>query len=329
MSTRRLRKIVLLVLAVLVGAGWSGDHWPERRQRIEAMTVVEKEELRRRLERFAALAPAEQERLRRLHRDIETDSEADHLRVVMDHYHRWLMTLSSYHRAELQQLEPAERIKRIKSMLDDQTVREKKRLTPQDLAALTTWMEQYAVRHEARYLEMIPENQRQNYQKAAPTVRPRLLFGMVWWRWQRWGGSKAPALTEEDLASLRAVLSSDARSHIDGKPPAEQRMVAAGWIRQAVQQHMGLWDMKSQPGLSDEDLARFFEKEVTDQQRDHLLSLPNEEMQRDLRQMYVISKRGSDLHGRPDRAKKKVAPDLANPLKQKKPRPKETGPVSP
>jgi hypothetical protein len=320
--------VVVLVLAVLAQAGWSGDEWSDRRQRIEAMTPAEKEDLRRRQERFATLEPVEQERLRRLHRELEADPEADQLRRVMDRYHQWLMTLSSYHRAELQQLEPAERIKRIKTMLDEQSQRDAKRLGPQDLATLTGWMERYAARYEARFLEMLPENQRQNYQKAVPSMRPRLLFGMVWWRWQKWGTPKMPGLSEEDLSDLKSVLSPEARAHVEGKAPGEQRMVVNGWIRQAVQHHMASLDLKSQPGISDEDLARFFEKELTDQQRDHLLSLPNEEMQRELRQLYVISKRGGDMHSRADRPKKKPGSE-ANPLKPKKPRAKDPVPASP
>ena len=83
---------------------------------------------------------------------------------------------------------------------------------------------------------------------------------------------------------------------------------------------MAAWDMKFPPGINDQDLARFFEKDLTDQQRDHLLSLPNEDMQRELRQLYNMSKRGFDAHGRADRAKKKSA---ADPLKPKRTRVKD------
>ena len=321
MSGHRSWKIVLLMLAVLAGTGWSGDSSSEKRRRIEAMTPGEREELRRRHERFASLDPAEQERLRRLHRELEADPEAEHLREVMDHYHQWLMTLSLYHRAELQQLDPSERVKRVKSMLEEQAQREAKRLGVQDLATLTGWMERYALQHEARFLDMVPENQRQNYQKAAPAMRPRMLFAMVWWRWQRWGMPKMPGLTEEELADLKSVLSPEARAHVDGKPPGEQRQIVTGWIRQAVQQHLASLDLKSQPGMSDEELAKFFEKDLSDQQRGHLLSLPNEEMQRELRQLYTMAKRGGDMHNRGDRPKKKTG--LENPLKVKKPRAKE------
>jgi hypothetical protein len=326
MSGHRSWKIVLLVLAVLAGVGWSGDNWSEQRRRIEGMTAGEKEELRRRHERFASLQPAEQERLRRLHHELEADPEAEHLRQVMERYHEWLMTLSSYHRAELQQLEPLERVKRIKSMLEEQAQRDAKRLGSQDLAAVTGWMERYALQHETRFLEMIPENQRQNYQKAAPTARPRMLFAMVWWRWQRWGMPKMAGLTEDEIVDLKGVLSPEARDNVEGKPPGEQRQIVNGWIRQAVQQHMASLDLKSQPGISDGELARFFEKELNDQQRDHLLSLPNEEMQRELRQLYVMAKRG-ELHNRGDRPKKK--PALDNPLKGKKTRVKEMMPGNP
>ena len=219
MSRRQPQITVLLLLAVLASAGWSGDPWTDRRERIEAMSPAEKEELRHRQERFSALTPVEQQRIRRLHLDLEADPDADHLRDVMSRYHRWLTTLSSYHRAELLQLEPAERVKRIKTMLDEQSQREAKRLGPQDLAALTAWMEQYAKRYETRFLETAPEGQRQNYQKAAPSARPRILFGIVWWRWQRWNSPKLPIMTEEEIVELKAAISPEARKHLEGKPP--------------------------------------------------------------------------------------------------------------
>ena len=42
------------------------------------------------------------------------------------------------------------------------------------------------------------------------------------------------------------------------------------------------------PRADDQCLAEFFEKGLNDQQRDQLLTLPSEEMQRKLLQMYLM-----------------------------------------
>jgi len=127
-------------------------------------------------------------------------------------------------------------------------------------------------------------------------------FGSVWWRWQRVGLSKMPSIGESEVADLKSSLSPEALALLEGKSLAEQRGILAGWIRQAIRHSMASFDMKGRSAITDEDLARFFEKELTDQQRDRLLSLPNEEMQRELRQMYLMSKRG--MGDRPNRFRK-------------------------
>ena len=74
-------------------------HAVPRRRRVESMGLGEKEQLLRIEERFIGLAPEEQQRLRRLHEELQTDPDAQRLRPIMHRYCEWLKTLSSYSRA--------------------------------------------------------------------------------------------------------------------------------------------------------------------------------------------------------------------------------------
>jgi len=270
------------------------DSLTQRRQRIETMTVAEKEQLRRRQEQFAAFSPAEQQRLRRLHQQLQRDPDADQLRRVLDGYCRWLKTLPPHRQAELLELEGAERIKRIKRLCREQAGRGK-RLGPEDTEGLLRWMQEYASRHEARLTEALPEARRQQLNKLNPQARRRMVTWLMWQRWQMPGPGKPPRPDDDDLADLRSKLSAATRKRLEGKPSAEQWRTIAGWIHQVLRHQSAARRLKGPlPPDHEKQLAHFFEHQLSDQQRDRLLSLPGDQMQRELRRLYMMHLRGPE-----------------------------------
>lgn len=295
------------LFAIGLAQAVAADDLDDRRQRVAAMSSDEKEELHRRQERFAALDTGEQDRLRALHRDLEADSDSEHLRQVMSSYHHWLTSLPPYRRAELQQLEPAERIKRIKALLREQSDRDRQGLSIADVAALSAWMDRCASRQESQFLEFLPESQRQEILRVSPTQRHRYLFCLAWLRWQKGGSSKPAILTDDDLAEIQQILSENARKRMADRSIADQRGQASHWIKQLVQQEMTAGRLRPWlPPVREEELAKFFEKDLNDEQRDNLMSMPADQMIRELRQMYSVSpRRAAELAARAaDRGKK-------------------------
>lgn len=293
-SARRLAAAILLAVAcdclALSEIRAAEESLAVRRERIARMPADQREDLRRRLERFQALDPKEQARLRALHEEIERDPQSAELQQVVDRYHQWLVSLSPLRRAELADLKPDERIGRIKVYLDEQSQRDSKRLTAQDQAALMRWMGEVAKQREAQLLTTLPEAQKRKLNEYPPAKRSLVLFVTMWWRWQAAASTSKIPLGEQELADLLKVLSPEARQRLQSKPVPDQWHVVETWIRQVVRmQGMSGGNKPLLPIVNEEGMARFFESGMTDEQRDHLLSLSGDEMQRELRRMYMGS----------------------------------------
>ena len=97
------------LLFVLIPLSYaSADDSPAvRRERIESMTAAEKEQLLEREAEFESLAPSKQERIKKLHEELQHAADAAQLRQVMHRYHEWLNSLPSYQRAQLLEMAPA------------------------------------------------------------------------------------------------------------------------------------------------------------------------------------------------------------------------------
>jgi hypothetical protein len=324
---RRDTWIALAVLGTATACGallWANESLADRRQRIENMTEKERDGLRRRADRFAALDPAEQQRLRCLQQDLEHDPQAEHLRTVLHNYHKWLASLPDARRDELMAAEPAQRLKQIKLLLDAQPQPDLVRLSPRDAAGLARWLEEFARRHEAVLLESLPESKRplasQRLAKLNEPERGRLLTHALWEHWRVVGvGGRSPLLSERDLVPLRGHLTADTRRRLETKPSSEQMALVTRWVGQLVHQQFKQGAAAGLFSVGDEELANFFEHVLTDEQRDQLLRLPADDMQRDLRKKFWATAKadwtGRGLH--PSRPKRAGSADGEKPPKAK------------
>lgn len=279
--------LIPVVAGVLLGAvGRAEDPEAERRRRIEkiqTMSPPEKKQLLRQYDRFRAFSPAEQQRLRQLHEQIQNDPDADRLRRIMQAYCRWLKSLPAYRRAELLNLEPAERIERIRQIRDE----EAKRPQLKDMEGLLRWMDRYAAEHEAEILKAIPEKFRRHLSEASPRVRKWMVERFLWMRWQMARSGKPPWLTDDDLAGLREELSDEARKRLEKEPAAAQWQTIGGWIRRGGR---SFWSRRFRAGPPPKELQdqlyQLFE-ELPSEEKDRLLNqLPGEEIQRELERLY-------------------------------------------
>jgi len=302
---------------LLAGALPADDSLEQRRARIEKMDPAAKEQLRRRHQRFDNLDAAERERLRRLHHEIERDPHTAELHLVMHRYYEWLKTLTPYQRAELRELAPEKRIERIKQLRQEQAQREAKRASlvnasrserikrlvqehgpkgskrpnPQDVEGLLRWIDEYG----ARYLQNLPAARREQLDEQLARIkdpaRRREVVGSIWLRQQLENPKQLPPDSDRTLADLRSKLTPATRERLESMPAAEQWRTVGGLLRLLLLHHYfarrtGPWA----PMVSEKELAHFLEEKLTPSQRDGLLSLPREEMQQKLWEMYVRSK---------------------------------------
>jgi hypothetical protein len=254
----------------------------ERRARILKMSDTEREDLRRHFEQFLALDASQQHQLRYFRDKLDRDPQAAELEAVMERFHKWFSSLPTYRWAELLSLGPEERIKRIKFLVDEQT----QKFSNQDFAGLRHWIDQYVARHgEEVFLRSLPEESRRALERMPPEKRKRAIVAML----LTWRGLLQ---NTQDLADLRNGLTPTTRDRLAALPPDEQRQMIADAVRQWVRPQMAGKSKYPWAMIDDADLARYFEKALTFEQRDRLLALPAEDMQRELRQMY-LSRAGS------------------------------------
>ena len=126
-------------------------------------------------------------------------------------------------------------------------------------------------------------------------------------------------LSERDLVPLRGHLTADTRRRLETKPSSEQMALVTRWVGQLVHQQFKQGAAAGLFSVGDEELANFFEHVLTDEQRDQLLRLPADDMQRDLRKKFWATAKadwtGRGLH--PSRPKRAGSADGEKPPKAK------------
>ena len=278
-------------------AGAASDESPAmRRQQVEAMNADQREYLFRN-EQVLRDRPNELQRIRELHADIERDPDRDKLMATMNRYCKWFEEQPQWWRGELQRKTTKDAIKEIKRQLTIQKiVGNEIRLDEKNRQAVVHWMDKYVSEHEhePNFIEAAlslwprggrgPGGQRsaQPRDGASPNgiysalpaeKKHSVLRELVLRGWQFGNPPIHPA--DSELASLRASLSPEIRSRLEAKKPDEQTRIVAGWLR------------KTASSERDEGLADYFEKTLTPQQQDHLMSLPGDEIDRELGQLYM------------------------------------------
>lgn len=297
------------------------DSLEVRRARVESMDAATKAQLLRRLESFRMMSPNQQERLRQVHEQLDRDPQAAKLRDVMQRYYEWLKTLKPYQKAELAELAPRERVERIKRirqeqarrdvkrsssddvaradrlkrLLQEQIPKAGKRLNQEDVEGLLRWTEQYLDASAAKLIDASPARQRQEHQGQLARVkdpdRRREILAAIWLRGQVANPGKLPALTKAELTDLRHRLSPATRQRLEALPEPEQQRHVAFWLRLMLLNYTASHHLPRLPGaVSDEELGEFLEHRLNPAARDWLLSLPPEEMQRELWAQYLRSR---------------------------------------
>ncbi len=280
----------------------AGETLAERRARIERMDAARKAELRRAQEQFAALGPAEQQRLHDLHDQIEVHPRSDELLAVMERYCEWVNTLAPSERADLRELPPEKRIEKIRELREEQSRRRQfgprggrgfgwgfgwgerlRKLSLEEREGLMRWLERYMDRRAPELIEALPKEQqkklREELEQAKDDLpRRRGLFVDMWVLWQLANPGKRMPLGDEDLEELRSQLSPDARRRVEEMSPDTRRPFLVGLIGALVFNH------------SHEQLSEYLEKEITGREREYLTGLPPEQMRLQLWWRYFRSK---------------------------------------
>jgi hypothetical protein len=261
------------------------------------MTPAEKNVLKEKQQRFAELPAEEQERLRRLHDDLQKDPEAPQLRGAMLAYYDWLLKLTLPQRANLASADTSARIAKITSLRAEETRRtadRADRAEPEDLEPIAAWLEPHL------YERMLPER------KAAADVldaADRRGAIMLWALLPRPPGSppRQPNLDAATIADLREKLSPDGKAKLDALATEEAQRRALigregwdGWLSQAMRDSVRRYFEGLIADVSEEDLVAYFEQ-LSEKEKEDLQKLSTDSRDHRLRLMYVLTNRHERL----------------------------------
>jgi hypothetical protein len=321
-----LREAMAAILLCLAAAGplWATDWLAERRQKVEQMTPAEKEELHAQYEKFLALSPDQQQQLRDLHQDLDTDLQGDRLRGLMHRYYDWLKTLTPVERADLLSMPMADRVAKIKSLKQHQEAWAAKlsggsHLTISDVQVLSDWVKKYAAVHEAELKDMPPprHNDASGNEKT-PRERTRQFVA-----WRPWLGAELPRVSKEEIDDLTHQLSAEPRKAIEKRTTLpEKTEVIHGWLQAIWRQRAG-GGFGGRHNVSSKELARFFQHDLSKEKQDELTRITDkDEQHRELRRLYF-------QHGRPNGSSTGAGSGINQHTNTTAPKTPETPPTQP
>ena len=163
--------------------------------------------------------------------------------------------------------------------------------------AVVAWTEQ-------RIVNKMDPAMKKNLEQFSEIERRRRVIYFTTQRWKELGPGNLPPLSEAELRKLREMLSPSARQHLDQALAHPQKyhlqQLVMGWVRQSLSQFVSTQvGQRMLADATDEHLKKFFEDELSESERERLLSLPADEMQRQLRRAFLMSRKPSE--GRPFR----------------------------
>lgn len=255
----------------------------------EPPSPLEPVELARRFEQFQRLPAAQRQRIESLHREVAADPRSDELLETMRRYCRFVRTLPAYRRAELLELDRAQRAEQIAKLYQEELRQQARRPGEEDVAGLLRWMERIGEKQESAILAGLPEQRRRQLIELDPAVRRRATMWLAWQRWQMMPPGQQRPISDAELAELRAELTEATRQRMEAMSPAEQRRLVTSWIRQELRFQWSARRPRSPLApADDEQLAQFFENELTAEERHRLMNLPGDEMHRELQRFYIM-----------------------------------------
>ncbi len=256
----------------------------ERRQQVRDLSAEEKLELQQKKERFEALSPDEQQRMRELHQKLQAHEQSENLQQVLQRYDRWLGTLTSGQRAKLLAMPVPERIEQIREMKRRSEeslfgLITSSRLSPTDARLVFDWLDKLAAEKEASLREQLDPRSRGWIDQIREGPRRRSMILRILLREQ--GAEALPQPTSEEVEALVAQLSAEAQERFRSqKDPAQQERLVQLWIQAALLSRL------LPPPVSDEELQRFFVEDLSADERESLERLPRDVMSHELRKRY-------------------------------------------
>lgn len=274
-----------LIVGVMIGAADSPSASPSSNRSESAISARQREQFLHNRQRFDELAPAEQQRLRNLYSSINGAADAKRLKAVMERYHEWLKTLPSGQRIELLKLPVEQRLQQIKTLRRREERQRFNELASRELAApdrraILDWM--YAVAQSRdRIRTTLNAEQLRRFERLDADAKKRI-FLMALRR--RVTADRATIermrITDPEIRRLLGDLTDEASEVLKAaRQRGQQRNVVQKWVVAAL-------FSRSLPRIAPASLRKFREG-LDAASRDYLENLPRDQMQAELKRMYI------------------------------------------
>ena len=102
------------------------------------------------------------------------------------------------------------------------------------------------------------------------------------------GGSKDSPFLDANLDELRATFAAETQRLLQAKSKSEQVAILQNWAHYLLRQRGPRRGSGVDSPVGEEQLAEFFEKDLTDEERDQLMNLSGEDMQQELLRLYIM-----------------------------------------
>ena len=262
----------------------------DRRRRIDAMDLEQRDDLRRKYAQFTGLSPEQQSELRKFHNELSSHPERDRLTSTLNAYYDWLKTLGIAEQAQLLDLPSNQRLVEI-SNIKTRQAREAfgrsgstKLPTAEDAKFLFDWYEMAIRSNENlirnRFLKVVVQHLNAKGRKIPTDLLNRFAYrqplGQLVAILFRIDEKAIQNLVFGDMEMLRHGLSLEAREIFDQQTDAEKRQLLLNWIDAANQ---------AKTSVSPERLQEFYEK-LPVSERDELDRMAPEDWMQSLTEKY-------------------------------------------
>jgi len=261
----------------------------QRKAWIRKLSSEEKVMLRAKFDRFRSMPEEKKQQIRNLHQEIVSDTDATELQKTMFLYRLALNSLSPSQQFEMRKKPSNERIRESNKLVQRQRKYSVLKLTDEQLLALSAKVHQHVreIRPQTLGLpqkDLSPREQRAAWKKIPDRRKLQMLL-----RQSSANTTPPPVLRAVYKAVLDSLPKEVKEKFLTLKRPEQIKQIGQ-WIRQARGLEANTGQRKK---ITEQILEDFFAEELDAQQREQLLAMPRDAMQRELRRLY----RG----GQPDR----------------------------
>lgn len=260
---------------------------------LQQLSNEQRQELDTQRQQFDQLTAIERDRLRQLHARIQADPQSQELNQVLEQYSVWLSSLPLKERMAIQDLKPSERIERIRDLRrrEQDSRLTQLGLTNRDTQTIIDWIQKQVIEHEEELVKTLTPPEK-NWRDRAPSAEERRAFMFL--RPDRLK-DLLKLVTSAEYNRLAEQLQPSAQSRLlatsdDEKDDARMKMVE-DWI------HASFMTRFRPPEVSKEKLLEFLEKELPENVREELESLPRDRFYAELRNRYNMQRNRSDRWG--------------------------------